>query len=110
MSIRSIDPSFHVAGQIQPSHVKEIADLGFKTVICMRPDREGFRQPSFDEVAKAAQEAGIEAHYLPVVPGSFSFDQARRLKDLLKLQSGPVLAYCASGQRCATAYEMAKRA
>jgi uncharacterized protein (TIGR01244 family) len=109
MSIRSIDPSFHVAGQIHPSHLQEIADLGFKTVICMRPDREGFRQPSFEEIAQAAQQAGIEAHYLPVVPGAFSFDQARQLKDVLKVQSGPVLAYCASGQRCAAAYEMSKR-
>ncbi len=42
MSIRSIDPSFHVTGQISPSQLNEIAGLGFKTVICMRPDNEGF--------------------------------------------------------------------
>lgn len=47
MSIRSIDPSFHVTGQIKPSQLREIADLGFKTLICMRPDKEGFFQPSF---------------------------------------------------------------
>lgn len=110
MSIRSIDPSFHVTGQIKPSQLREIADLGFKTVICMRPDKEGFFQPSFDEVAEAARDAGLDAHYLPVVPGSISFDQARQLKDLLSKQSGPILAYCASGMRCVAAYDMAKRA
>ncbi|MDH4413396.1 MAG: TIGR01244 family sulfur transferase [Rhizobium sp.] len=109
MSIRSIDPSFHVTGQIKPSQLAEIAGLGFKTVICMRPDKEGFLQPSFDEIAVAARDAGLTAHYLPVVPGSLSFEQAQRLKGILTTQSGPILAYCASGQRCATAYEMAKR-
>lgn len=110
MSIRSIDPSFHVTSQIQPSQLRDIAALGFKTVICMRPDKEGFLQPSFDDVAEAAREVGLDAHYLPVIPGSISFDQARQLKDLLASQSGPVLAYCASGMRCAAAYDMTKRA
>ena len=109
MSIRSIDPSFHVTGQIRPSQLREIADLGFKTVVCMRPDKEGFMQPSLDEVAIAAREAGLKAHYVPVVPGSLSLEQARQLKSILKSQSGPILAYCASGQRCAAAYDMAKR-
>jgi sulfide:quinone oxidoreductase len=109
MSIRSIDPSFHVTSQIKPPQLQAIADLGFKTVICMRPDREGFFQPTFDEIAGAARQAGLEAHYLPVVPGQISFDQARQLKALLNQQTGPILAYCASGNRCAAAYDLAKR-
>lgn len=110
MRIRSVDPAFHVTGQIKPAQLPEIAALGFKTVICMRPDREGFFQPSFEDVAQAAKQAGMDAHYLPVIPGHFSDDQARQLKDLLASQPGPVLAYCASGMRCAAAYDMAKRA
>ncbi|MBC2771983.1 TIGR01244 family phosphatase [Rhizobium sp. AQ_MP] len=109
MSIRSIDPSFHVTGQITPSQLPEIAGLGFRTVICMRPDKEGFSQPSFDQIAEAARGAGIDAHYIPVVPGQISLEQAQRLKGILSGQAGPILAYCASGQRCAAAYEMAKR-
>jgi sulfide:quinone oxidoreductase len=109
MSIRSIDPSFHVTGQISPSQLQEIAGLGYKTVVCMRPDNEGFRQPSFDVIANAAQAAGLEAHYLPVVPGSLSSEQAQKLKTILGKQAGPILAYCASGQRCAHLYDMAKR-
>lgn len=109
MSIRSIDPSFHVSGQIKPAQLPEIAGLGFKTVICMRPDKEGFMQPSFSDVAAAARAAGLEAHYVPVVLGSLSLAQAQQLKDILTRQSGPILAYCASGQRCAAVYDMAKR-
>jgi len=110
MSIRSIDPSFHVAGQIKPSQLREIADLGFKAVICMRPGKEGFLQPSFEEVEEAARDVGLEAYYLPAVPESISFDQARQLKDLLSRQAGPILAHCASGMRCVAAYDLAERA
>ena len=110
MSIRNIDPSFHVTGQITPSHMKQIADLGYKTVICMRPDNEGFNQPAFAEMAEAAKAAGVEAFYIPVVPGAMTMEQARQLKDILSARSGPTLAYCASGNRCAAAYDMSKRA
>jgi hypothetical protein len=56
-----IDPSLHVTGQIKPSQLREIADLGFKALICMRPDKEGFLQPSFEEVEEAARGVGLEA-------------------------------------------------
>lgn len=108
MAVRTIDPSFHVTGQIKPSQLREIAGLGFAAVICMRPDGEGFMQPAFSEVADAAKDAGLEAYYLPVVPGAVSFEQARQLRELLAKQAGPVLAYCASGQRCAAAYDLSR--
>jgi sulfide:quinone oxidoreductase len=110
MSIRTIDPNFHVTGQIAPKQMQDIAKLGYKTVICMRPDNEGFNQPAFTDMQAAAKAAGIEAIYLPVVPGAITPDQARQLKTILSAHSGPTLAYCASGNRCASAYEMSKRA
>ena len=109
MSIRSIDTNFHVTGQITPAQIQEVAKLGYKTVICMRPDEEGFNQPAFAEMQAAAKAAGIEAHYIPVVPGAITPAQVSELKTVLNQKSGPVLAYCASGNRCASAYEMTKR-
>lgn len=109
MSIRPVDPSFHVTGQIAPSHLKELAGLGYKTVICMRPDQEGFFQPTFSDVAEAAGQAGIEAFYIPVKPGAMTEQQAVELKNILREREGPTLAYCASGNRCVAAYEMSKR-
>lgn len=110
MSIRTIDPNFHVSGQLNPQQMSEIAQLGYKTVICMRPDREGFGQPAFHDMAKAAEDAGLKAFYLPVVPGQMTQTQVAELKTMLSQSAGPVLAYCASGNRCASAYEMARRA
>ena len=109
MSIRPVDPSFHVTGQISPAQVKDIAGMGYKTVICMRPDKEGFFQPAFAEMEQAAKAAGIEAFYIPVTPGAMTVEQAQELKKILTSREGPTLAYCASGMRCVSAYEMSKR-
>jgi sulfide:quinone oxidoreductase len=109
MSIRAIDPNFHVTGQITPAQMQEIARLGYKTVVCMRPDNESFNQPAFADMAASAKAAGIEAYHIPVIPGAITAAQASELKNVLSSKSGPVLAYCASGNRCASAYEMTKR-
>jgi uncharacterized protein (TIGR01244 family) len=109
MTIRPIDPNFHVTGQINPKQMSDIAQQGYKTVICMRPDHEGFNQPVFADMATAASDAGLQAFYLPVVPGQMTASQVTELKNILSQSAGPVLAYCASGNRCASAYEMARR-
>lgn len=109
VATRKIDSTFDVTGQITPDQAADIATRGYKMLICMRPDNEGFNQPAFADVKSAAEGAGMEAVYFPVVPGSMTPDQARKLKTILAAQSGPVLAYCASGNRCAAAYDFAKR-
>jgi sulfide:quinone oxidoreductase len=109
MSIRPVDNGFHVTGQISPAEIGDIAARGYKTVICMRPDNEGFAQPAFVDIAAAARDAGLSAHYIPVTPGRMTPEQALELKTILSGQQGPTLAYCASGNRCVAAYDMAKR-
>lgn len=110
VATRKIDSTFDVTGQILPDQAADIAARGYRTLICMRPDNEGFNQPAFAEVKAAAEGAGIETIYFPVVPGAMTSEQARQLKAILARQDGPVLAYCASGNRCAAAYDLAKRA
>lgn len=107
MSIRPIDSSYHISGQVSPKDVAKLAAAGYAAVICMRPDGEGFFQPSFAEVEKAAKAAGIAAHYLPVGGAAVPVEQARQLRAILREVQGPVLAYCASGGRSAMLYQMA---
>jgi uncharacterized protein (TIGR01244 family) len=109
MSIRTLDSTFHVTGQITPQQMSDVAQLGYTTIICMRPDHEGINQPVFADMAKAAGQVGVEAFYLPIVPGNMTASQLAELKTILSGRVGPVLAYCASGNRCAAAYEMARR-
>lgn len=107
MQIRPITETFHVSGQLAPTDIAQLAASGYSLVICMRPDGEGWGQPDFSTIEDAAEAVGLKTHYLPVIPGSVPLEQAATLKGLLKQTEGPVLAFCASGARCAGVYQMA---
>lgn len=110
MHIRPVDNGYHVSGQISPKDMGKIAEAGYAALVCMRPDGEGFFQPAFAAVEKAARAAGVAAHYLPVGGGAPPLEQARQLRAILRQAEGPVLAYCASGGRCVMLYQLAQQA
>ncbi|MBR0557245.1 TIGR01244 family phosphatase [Ciceribacter sp. L1K23] len=109
MHIREITPTYHVTGQIKPADLPAIAAAGYTTIICMRPDGEGWGQPKFALVSEAAAASGLSAHYLPVGGSSVPMEQAAKLKALLTQTQGPILAFCASGARSAGLYQMAQQ-
>ena len=41
LPVRSVTPEFYVAAQLAPTDMAAAAAMGFKTVICNRPDMEG---------------------------------------------------------------------
>jgi uncharacterized protein (TIGR01244 family) len=110
MSYRQIDSTYFVAGQITPNAIAGLAEAGFATVVCMRPDGEGFGQPAFREIETACKAAGLKAHYLPMSPGSMPMDHASKLKKILREANGKVLGYCASGNRATVLYNLAGQA
>lgn len=105
MSIRAIDDHFHVAGQLTPVQMSDVAKLGYKTVICLRPDGEAPGQPAFADLAAAAEAVGVALHHIPVIPGRMTPEQGDALKSILQTVDGTALAFCASGGRCAAAYQ-----
>ena len=58
LSYRKIDPNFAIAGQILPADVKKVAEAGFKTIVCARPDGEEPGQPTFAAISAAAANSG----------------------------------------------------
>lgn len=99
MDMKKISDDISVSPQIAPDDVAAIAAQGFRAVICNRPDGEGEGQPAFAEIAAAARAAGLEAHYIPVVPGKMGEEDVAAFGDALRAAPGPVLAYCKSGAR-----------
>lgn len=99
MNATKIAPDFAVAGQISTADVAAAAKAGYKAIICNRPDGEGWGQPRFTEIEQAAKAAGMEAAYLPVVPGQMSVAQIAQFDELIARMPKPVLAYCRSGAR-----------
>lgn len=109
LAYRKLDGEFSVAGQITPEDVAKVAEAGFKTIVCARPDHEEPGQPNFAVIAKAAKDAGLKAVQIPV-SGGIGEGQLIRMEAALKELPKPMLGYCRSGARAGSLYTSAKRA
>ncbi|MGH0001992.1 TIGR01244 family sulfur transferase [Pseudovibrio ascidiaceicola] len=108
MDIKSISSSLSVCPQITAQDVQKIADLGFRSIVCNRPDGEGADQPVFDEIEAAAKKLGLETRYLPVISGKVSDEDAEAFGKAMNEIPRPVLAYCRTGTRCATLWSLSQ--
>lgn len=108
MNFKTLDDRFAVGEQVSPSDLDGIAAAGFRSIICSRPDGEGWGQPDFAEIERTAKALGLEAAYLPIVPGQMGEAEARRFGDLMRTLPGPVFGYCKSGARAAGLWQAAR--
>lgn len=108
MEIKSLTDSLSVSPQIMPSDIQAIKDAGFRAIICNRPDGEGADQPTYDEIAAAAQNAELKSVYLPIVSGNLRDSDAQEFGATLADLPSPVLAYCRSGTRSATLWSLSE--
>lgn len=109
MKVTKIAHDFAVTGQILPEQIQEIATLGYRAIVCARPDNEQAGQPTFADIEAAARRLGLKAVHVPMSGGTPSPDQAACLRQALRDAGGPVLGYCRSGMRAANLYAAASR-
>lgn len=103
-----INPDFTVCPQIRPEDVEVIKAKGYQTLMNNRPDGESPDQPLNADIAKAAQAAGIDYIFLPVVGSNLTPDNVRKMVDLLAQAKKPIFAFCRSGARCNALYQLAQ--
>lgn len=108
MEIRNINDDIAVAPQIGPEDVQAIADAGFRSIVCNRPDSEDGAVPH-DRVEAAAKAAGLEFRFIPVVSGAITDENVRDMSAALKSLPTPVLAYCRTGGRCMNLYGLVQQ-
>jgi sulfide:quinone oxidoreductase len=106
MDIRKLNDDFSVGKQIQAEEAEELAKLGYKTIICNRPDNEDDDQPDFSAICEAAVAAGLNAHHLPVVPGGITEHDIHAFSLALAEFPAPVFAYCRTGTRAAALWAL----
>ena len=100
MEIKRIDDYLSVAPQIVASDIPAIAEAGFKTVICNRPDGEAEDQQAYAEIEAAALVAGLSIISQPVDGRNVTDEDGVQFGKLLDNATMPVLAYCRTGTRC----------
>ncbi len=109
MTTQALSNDISVAGQITAADIPSIAAQGFRSIVCNRPDGEGWGQPAFAAIAAAAKAAGLETRHIPVVPGGFTEADVAAMRAALKELPKPMLAFCRTGTRSANLISMAQR-
>lgn len=108
MIAHRLDDRVFVSGQIAPGDMAEIAALGVTTIVNNRPDGEEPGQPSGDEIADAAEAAGLTYREVPV-SGGIEPQQVGTMAEVMADADGPLLLYCRSGARSALLWALAQR-
>jgi len=106
MEFRQISEDYSVSGQITPAEIEAVKAAGFRSVICNRPDDEQPGQPPAASVQAAAEAAGLEFRYIPVISGQITEQNVADQADALNEMDGPIFAYCRSGARCTNLYAL----
>ena len=106
MDIRYLSEELAVSPQLDGAGIEAAIAVGFKTIICNRPDSEPGAVP-FDSLKSVPEAAAIPFIYQPVVSGALTDEDARQFAEIFEAAEKPVLAYCRSGARCTELYAMA---
>jgi sulfide:quinone oxidoreductase len=108
MDFKALTPELSVAPQIAAADLAAIAETGFRSVICNRPDGEGADQPVYAELERAAQDKGLQIRYLPAESGKVSDEQGVAFGALMAELPKPVLAFCRTGMRSTTMWALSQ--
>lgn len=105
MNISQINDEYSVTGQISVADLDTIKALGFKSIVCHRPDGEEPGQPTFADIAARAEELGLKIAHVPVGPMGVTPDAISGMVDALDDFDRPMLGYCRSGARSTATYQ-----
>ncbi len=108
MDIKNLTPELSVAAQISAADVSTVAERGFRSVICNRPDGEGPDQPLVAELERAALRCGLQLRYLPAESGKVTDEQGLAFGALMAELPKPVLAFCRTGMRSTTMWALSQ--
>ena len=108
MDIKRLSAQLSVTPQILIADLPDLAQAGFKSIICNRPDGEGADQPGFSEIEQAALALGMSARYLPTEAGKVSDAQGEEFGQLMESLPKPVVAYCRTGMRSTTMWALSQ--
>lgn len=106
MNMRQLSERYFVTPQISPEDVAAAKAAGITTVICNRPDSEVPPAIQAASIGAAVEAAGLAFHILPLTHHTMTPENVARQRALFESAEGPVLAYCASGNRCTVVWAL----
>ncbi len=109
MAVTEITPDYSVAPQLGVEDVAGIAAMGFRSVLCNRPDGEEPGQPAEAEIRAEAERLGLAFAFVPVVSGAIDEGDVEDFRAAIEALPAPILAYCRSGTRCRNLWFLSQR-
>ncbi len=107
-AIVHLTPSFAVSPQLGAEDVMEVAALGFRAIVAVRPDGEDATGAHAATVEKLARALGLSFRYAPASAHDLmETETVSRFEAAVAGLEGPVLAYCKSGTRAAIVWALA---
>lgn len=103
-----VAPQVYASGQLFETDLQLIARQGARSIVNTRPDGETEGQPSSEDLARAAEEYGIEFVSCPVDPGSISDDVAREFARVCEGLKRPLIVCSRSGALSTKIWETAE--
>ena len=107
MDIRPITPDYAVSPQIAPSDLPAIKAAAYTTILDNRPDSEIPAELHTPAIRAAAEALGLTFIANPVIGGALTMENVAAQSAAIAAATGPVLAYCASGNRCSVVWALA---
>ena len=99
MDIRALTPTYAVSPQIAPEDLPAIQAAGYTTIINNRPDAEIPEELHGHSMRTAAESLGMTFVTNAVIGGALTMENVAKQAAAIAGATGPVLAYCASGNR-----------
>ena len=107
MDIRPLTSDYAVSPQIEPGDLPALKAAGYTCVIDNRPDGEIPPHLHTTERRHASEALGLTFVANPVIGGMLTMDNVTAQRTAIQAASGPVLAYCASGNRSSVVWALA---
>jgi len=107
MDIRALTPTYAVSPQINLGDLAAIKAAGYTTIIDNRPDGEVSPDLQTAQMRSAAEAAGLTFIANPVTGGMLTMQNVTAQAAAIAAAPGPVLAYCASGNRSSIVWALA---
>ena len=107
MDIRALTPDYAVSPQIEPGDLPALKAAGYTCVIDNRPDGEIPPHLHTAEMRRAAEALGLTFVANPVIGGMMTMENVTAQRAAIKAATGPILAYCASGNRSSVVWALA---
>jgi len=105
---RKLSDTMLASPQISLADIAAAKAAGVTLIVNNRPDGEEPSAPQGDEIAAAAEAAGLAYVAIPIGHSGFSEPQVDALIAALKANQGAALGYCRSGTRSTLLWALAQ--